>query len=65
MNHAPVKFEVANLNGLGANAFTRKCTQDNAPYPLHHVTYATTKFAMSSGLGEDSFTNIYILKVIL
>ena len=37
----------------------------SAQYPLHHVTYPTTKFALSSGLGEDSFTNIYILKVIL
>ena len=33
-------------------------TQDVAQYPLHHVTYAATKFevARSNGLGGDTFT---------
>ena len=35
-----------------------KVTQNAAQYPLHHVTYSTTKFevATSNGLGEDTFT---------
>ena len=33
-------------------------TQNIAQYPLHHVTYSTTKFevATSNGLGGDTFT---------
>ena len=35
-----------------------KVTQNVAQYPLHHVTYSTTKFevATSNGLGGDTFT---------
>ena len=35
-----------------------KVTQNVAQYPLHHVTYAATKFevARSNGLGGDTFT---------
>ena len=35
-----------------------KVTQNVAQYPLHHETYAATKFevAMSNGLGGDTFT---------
>ena len=35
-----------------------KVTQNNAQYPLQHVTYSATKFevAMSKGLGGDAFT---------
>ena len=35
-----------------------KVTQNVAQYPLHHVTYLTTKFevATSNGLGGDIFT---------
>ena len=35
-----------------------KVTQNVAQYPLHHVTYSTTKFeaASSNGLGRDTFT---------
>ena len=35
-----------------------KVTQNVAEYPLHHVTYSTTKFevATSNGLGGDTFT---------
>ena len=35
-----------------------KVTQDVAQFPLHHVTYSTTKFevATSKGLGGDTFT---------
>ena len=37
-----------------------KITQNVAQYPLHHVTYSTTKFevATSYGLGGDTFTRI-------
>ena len=36
-----------------------KVTQDNAKYPLHHVTYSDTKFeaATPDGLRGDTFTN--------
>ena len=35
-----------------------KVTRNVAQYPLHHVTYSTTKFevATSNGLGGDTFT---------
>ena len=35
-----------------------KVTQNIAQYPLHHVTYAATKFrvARSNSLGGDTFT---------
>ena len=35
-----------------------KVTQNIAQYPLHYVTYSTTKFevATSNGLGGDTFT---------
>ena len=35
-----------------------KVTQNVAQFPLHHVIYATAKFAiaMSNGLGGDAFT---------
>ena len=35
-----------------------KVTQNTDKYPLHHVSYAATKFeiATSSGLGGDTFT---------
>ena len=35
-----------------------KVTQNVAQYPLHHVTYSTTKFkvATSNGLEGDTFT---------
>ena len=38
--------------------FGVKVTQNVAQYPLHHVTYAATKFeiATSKGLGGDTFT---------
>ena len=38
--------------------FGVKVTENIAQYPLHHVTYAATKFevAMSNGLGRDAFT---------
>ena len=38
--------------------FGVKVTENIAQYPLHHVTYAATKFevAMSNGLGGDAFT---------
>ena len=38
--------------------FEVKVTQNVAQYPLHHVTYAATKFevARSKGLGGDTFT---------
>ena len=37
-----------------------KVTRNVAQYPLHHVTYAATKFevARSKGLGGDTFTRI-------
>ena len=37
---------------------TSKVTRNVAQYPLHHVTYPSTKFevAMSNGLGGDTFT---------
>ena len=40
-----------------------KITCNVAQYPLHRVTYATTKFevATSNGLGEDAFTRKYII----
>ena len=42
---------------LGVNV-----SQNVAQYPLHHVTYATTKFevATSNGIG-DTFTQKYII----
>ena len=35
-----------------------KVTRNVTQYPLHHVTYAATKFevARSNGLGVDTFT---------
>ena len=35
-----------------------KVTRNVAQYPLHHVTYSTTKFEVgtSNGLGGDTFT---------
>ena len=35
-----------------------KITRNVAQYPLHHLTYSTTKFevATSNGLGGDTFT---------
>ena len=35
-----------------------KVTQNVAQYPLHHVTYSTTKYKVSTsnGLGGDTFT---------
>ena len=35
-----------------------KVTRNIAQYPLHHVTYSTTKFEVdsSNGLGGDTFT---------
>ena len=58
MTYAPAKFEVAMLNGL-RDAFTRKyiicqltidvgVTRNVAKYPLHHVTYAPTKFEVAT-----------------
>ena len=40
-----------------------KVTQNNAQYPLHHVTYPATKFevAASNCLGGDTFTIKYII----
>ena len=40
-----------------------KVTQNDAQYPLHHVTYSATKFevAMSYGLEGDTFTRKYII----
>ena len=40
-----------------------KVTQNVAQYPLHHVTYPTTKFevARSNRLGGDTFTRKYII----
>ena len=40
--------------------FGVKFTQNTAKYPLHHVSYAATKFevATSNGLGGDTFTRI-------
>ena len=37
-----------------------KVTRNVAQYPLHYVTYLTTKFevATSNGLGVDTFTKI-------
>ena len=57
-------------NGLGGDAYTRiyyltldldlwvKVTRNIAQYPLHHVSYAATKFevATSNGIGGDTFT---------
>ena len=38
-------------------------TQNEAQYPLHHVTYAATKFevAKSNGLGGDAFARKFII----
>ena len=43
--------------------FGVKVTQNVAQYPLHHVTYATTKFevAMSNHLNGDTFPRKYII----
>ena len=40
-----------------------KVMQNVAQYSLHHVTYAATKFEVttSNGLGGDTFTRNYIL----
>ena len=40
-----------------------KVTQNVAQYPLHHVTYPATKFAVarSNLLGGDTFTRKYII----
>ena len=69
VTYASAKFEAATSNGLGEDAFYKKIhyltfdlnvfdlwpkvTRNVAQYPLHHVTYAATKFevAMSNGLG--------------
>ena len=71
LTKASARLEVATSNGLGRDAFTRKCiislltltlgqgqTQNVAQYPLNHMTYAPAKFeaAISNGLGRNVFT---------
>ena len=75
MTHALAKFEdVAMSSGLSngsGDTFTRKyridlwakVSQDVIQYPLHHATYADTKFevATSNELGGDEFSRKYII----
>ena len=72
MTYEPAKFDVATSqvkermhlqeNTLFDLDSKVKVTQNVAQYPLHHVTYAVTKFevAKSNGLG-DVFTRKYII----
>ena len=62
---AYVQLKVVTSSRLGGDAFTRKYIDlwvkvawNKAQYPLHHVTYAATKFevATSNSLGGDTFT---------
>ena len=59
-----LQFEVTTSNGLGGYAFTKngnicpKVTQNVAQYPIHHVTYAPTKFEIAGG-GVDAFRRKY------
>ena len=56
MTYLATKFEVAKSNGLGGellqeNTFLDlglKVPQNVAQYPLHHVTYSSTKFAVAT-----------------
>ena len=72
MIDAPTKYEVVHpkleeymhlqeMKVLSCNWV--KVTQDVAQYPLHHVTYAPTKFEVvtSKGLGGGAFTTKYII----
>ena len=65
LGYSGTKFEVATANGLGEDAFTRKCkvTQIVAQYPLHCVTYSRTTFevATSNSLGGDALIRKYII----
>ena len=66
MAYSPARFEISTSNSSGGDAFTRKtlfdlgvkATQNDAQYPLHHVTYLGTKFevASSNSLGGDAIT---------
>ena len=70
MTNPATKFEVVTSNRLGGDTFTRKHNlifdldlrikdgQNDAQYPLHHVTYSATKIevATSTGLRGDAFT---------
>ena len=50
---------------LHENTLLVKVTQNVVLGPLHHVTYAPTEVEVttSKGLGGDTFTRKYILKV--
>ena len=68
MTYSATKFEVAMSNCLRRYIYKKihyltfdlgvKVKQNVAQYPLHHVTYSTTKFenATPNGLGGDIFT---------
>ena len=73
MIYGPAKFDVATSRPmekmhLKENTFFDldlgvKVTRNVAQYPLHHVTYSATKFAVatSNGLGGYTFTRKYII----
>ena len=61
--HAMVKDMHYQVITLFVHDLRVKVTPNVAQCPLHHVTYAPTKFkvAMSKDLGEDAFTRKYII----